>query len=292
MSSDARETPSGDALRFDTAVPPAEAAPTSCAACRAAIRAEYYEVQGSVVCPSCKDALVSSAGSRTGRAGRAVILGAGAAIAGAALYLAITVATHIEFGLIGIVVGYMVGAAVRAGTRNRGGRTYQLLAAVLTYFAISITHTAEYIGRKLEEKQQPAATSAGAPASDHAPADTATLAYTAVDSAGAPTAPSAATTGPATAASTAGDTTSRHENHERHGVASVGVILLGAAVLLTIAPIATGFADFPSNIIGLLILAFAVFQAWRMNAALVLRVSGPYRVSGAAPEAPRGEAGA
>jgi hypothetical protein len=57
------------------------------------------------------------------------------------------------------------------------------------------------------------------------------------------------------------------------------VLGVGALVLLAaIVPIAAGF----SNIIGLLIIGIAVFEAWKLNRRLRLTIAGPYRV-GAGP---------
>src|SRR5262249_59140123 len=59
-----------------------------------------------------------------------------AATVGAVIYYAFVRATGANWALIAIVVGFMVGGAVRKGTGNRGGRLYQLLAVFLTYSSI------------------------------------------------------------------------------------------------------------------------------------------------------------
>ena len=46
-------------------------------------------------------------------------------------------ATGYEIGLVAIVVGLLVGGAVRKGSGARGGWFYQLMAVALTYAAIS-----------------------------------------------------------------------------------------------------------------------------------------------------------
>jgi hypothetical protein len=53
----------------------------------------------------------------------------------------------------------------------------------------------------------------------------------------------------------------------------IGALMLLAALI----PILAGF----SNIIGLLIIGIAVFEAWKLNRKATLDVSGPYRVGGA-----------
>jgi len=61
----------------------------------------------------------------------------------------------------------------------------------------------------------------------------------------------------------------------------VGTVLLGIGALALLAaaiPILAGF----SNIIGLLIIGIAVFEAWKLNRRVVLKITGPYRVAGGA----------
>ena len=54
----------------------------------------------------------------------------------------------------------------------------------------------------------------------------------------------------------------------------IGALILLAALI----PIFSGF----SNIIGLLIIGIAVFEAWKLNRKATLNISGPYRVGGGA----------
>ena len=58
------------------------------------------------------------------RALRALLFGSIAAGLGAAIYYGVAVATNMEFGLIAIVVGLMVGKAVKTGSDGRGGWFY------------------------------------------------------------------------------------------------------------------------------------------------------------------------
>jgi hypothetical protein len=66
-----------------------------------------------------------------------------------------------EIGLISILVGFMVGAGVRKGSRHRGGWHYQLLAVILTYSAIAASYSAATLPqifaamREKEAKLQP-----------------------------------------------------------------------------------------------------------------------------------------
>ncbi len=70
---------------------------------------------------------------------RAIFFGLGAAIVGSVLYAAFTIATHIEIGYVALGVGYLIGKAMMVGSGDRGGRNYQIAAAILTYLAVSMT---------------------------------------------------------------------------------------------------------------------------------------------------------
>ena len=67
---------------------------------------------------------------------KAFLFGSIAATVGAAVYRMILFGTGWNIGLVAVVVGYMVGGAVRTGSGERGGRFYQFLAVFLTYSAI------------------------------------------------------------------------------------------------------------------------------------------------------------
>jgi len=128
-----------DDLQFDQAeyVTPAQAGPT-CGLCHQPIADAYYEIGGKVFCATCRGRIEESfqGGSRLGRVLKAFVFGTVAALAGGALYYAIIRTTGYNIGLISVLVGYMVGRAVRAGSANRGGLFYQFLAVFLTYSSI------------------------------------------------------------------------------------------------------------------------------------------------------------
>jgi hypothetical protein len=134
--------PATGALQFDTAEPSAAAATgRSCTACQRPIEGEYHMANMHVVCTPCRQALEAGPqGSRTGRIGRAILFGAGAALAGSILYFVVLAATGYEIGLIAILVGWMVGRAVSIGSHGRGGWLYQAVAIGLTYLAICTSY--------------------------------------------------------------------------------------------------------------------------------------------------------
>ena len=117
-------------LQFDrvvTASEPAVPAPASrpavnCEACGRAIPSAYFHVNGKTFCADCRS--VVEAVAKTPRELRtlliAALFGLGAGIAGAAIYYAVMAIAHLEIGIVAILIGYMVGHAVRRGASDRG----------------------------------------------------------------------------------------------------------------------------------------------------------------------------
>jgi len=133
-----------DELQFDRA-DYAAPQPLACRGCQAAIPVEYYAVNGQVLCRACADGLrprLGGTGSGMVRIGQAMLLGAGAALLGTAVYAGVMIFTNSEWALISIGIGWLVGQGVRKGSGNRGGWQYQVLAAFLTYTAICAAYAA------------------------------------------------------------------------------------------------------------------------------------------------------
>lgn len=132
--------PSVDALQFRRAQPivaAESAAARSCVACKQLISGEYFQVGNQVICPACAARI--EAGRLNAKPApllRAVIYGAGAALAGCLLY-AVVLAMGVQIGIVALAVGWMVGKAIRYASYGVGGRPQQILAIALTYFAIS-----------------------------------------------------------------------------------------------------------------------------------------------------------
>lgn len=139
-------------LQFDNAEyeqPPGSGA--TCIACKQPIIGEYFETHGRPLCPICKAAIDRELRGGLGivRFFRAFFGGLVGAIVGAGIYFAVAKLTGYELGLIAIVVGLVVGVGVRWGCGGRGGWLYQAMAMVLTYFAIIATH----VPKELEYKR-------------------------------------------------------------------------------------------------------------------------------------------
>lgn len=236
-----------------------------CAVCKAALWRTYYAVNGKTICEKCKMDLELSReeGSGIGRFLRASLYGIGAGLVGAGIWYGIRAATGMEIGLIAIVVGLMVGGAVRKGSNGRGGWRYQALAMFLTYGSIVSTYIPMIIeqfrqdGARKEEARKPAAAPAASPSSATAEEVPATAAP---DPTAKPSAPGAAASG--------------EEAPPTLGQALVGLALVAALVVAIAfaAPFLMGF----ENIIGLFIIAIGLYEAWKINRQVPLEITGPH----------------
>ena len=130
----------------------------TCSECKSPIVDRYYETSGRVVCEPCRVRIQQAyeGGSKVGRAARAPLLGGVAAAVAGAIYYGITKATDSNFGLVAVVVGLLIGGAVKAGSGGRGGLFYQLLALFLTYTTIgaSILPLAIEGAREQQQKEE------------------------------------------------------------------------------------------------------------------------------------------
>ncbi|HEY1341143.1 MAG TPA: hypothetical protein VGF59_26715 [Bryobacteraceae bacterium] len=144
-------------LQFQTAEPlPSAFAPSgkACVICKQPIVRQYYHAQGAVVCELCAQRIQSGQQAPPAVSlARAALYGAGAAIAGCILYATVAIVTGLEIGLIAIVVGVIVGKAVRRGSNGLGGRPQQILAVLLTYFAITTSYIPLFISQAMKNPQ-------------------------------------------------------------------------------------------------------------------------------------------
>jgi hypothetical protein len=195
---------------------------TPCAQCKQPIIQSYYEAGGHLICSQCRDALAAGAGTGRGRQFfRAFGAALAAAVGGAIVWWAVRTFIHIEAGLISIGIGIAVAKAIRWGTFGRGGRGYQILAVILTYFAVALNYTPDMYRQM--------------------------------------------TTG---------------ENAIQPSNILVGIVAGVAAFVIALAvPFLAGIG----NIIGIVIIAFGLFQAWKLTARREVTITGPFSVAPAAP---------
>ena len=185
----------------------------ACAACGEPITDVYFEANGKVVCPRCREAVAASqtGGSGVGRFVQATVLGTLGGLAGAVVWWAVRNLIGWQIGLIAILVGFLAGGGVRKGSQGRGGVGYQILAVLITYLCIAANYVPDFV---------------------------------------------------------------------RMGFARGGpALFVWADAVIT--AIALPFLRGVSGVLGLVIIGFALYQAWMMNKANPLAFNGPYRLAAA-----------
>jgi hypothetical protein len=208
---------------------------------------------------------------------RAAVYGLAASVLGAAIYYGVIALFNLEIGIVAILIGFMVGAAVRAGAKGGGGRRYQILAAGLTYLSVGMAYApVAYKGFVQARSDKIAARAARAPGAD----SSRLLAATSDDDAddAAADADDAADSVASPQAQRADASALPDPSVKRLGA---GVILLGLGATLLIIfvlPVMVVLGTLPSGIISALIIGFGIRQAWRMTAGTTLTITGPYKV--------------
>jgi hypothetical protein len=220
-----------DSLQFQK-VELADSRPT-CVSCKSTIQNSYFHLAGRTICPTCAELARASQG-RPGNTGvlRGFLFGLGAAVACAIGYAVISIATNLQFALIAILVGYLVGRAVRIGSGGLGGRRCQILAVVLTYLAITTSDIPLIIKGAREAAKKEEATKGPAPVQPAKPIAT-------------------------------------------PQVAIALVVLTGIAIASPFLQLADGV----SGILGAVILAVGLMQAWKQTKRDERLLMGPYTVS-------------
>lgn len=202
-------------LQFDQAEFP-EASTVTCSSCKVPVSGEYFTLNQQLLCGNCAQQIreiLDGKGSPAGRFLQAILFGTGAALLGTAVYAGVMILANSEWGIISIALGWLVGSAVRRGSKGRGGWRYQLLAAFLTYTSICAAYGVVIWSQAEVE----------------------------------------------------------------HSAS------LALAIVLTAYGIP--FMQGADNILGLLIIGFGVWRAWRMNQAIKVDITGPHSLA-AAPTSP------
>jgi hypothetical protein len=242
-SGESSPTPSNEGLQFEKA-DFAGSPGVTCVLCKQPIAGEYYQVNGQTVCGNCRPKVDSifTGGSKIGRMFKATGAGIVAGIGGFLVYWGVRAGTGYEIGLIAILVGWMVGVSVRWGAQRRGGLFYQLLAAALTYCSIASSYTPEILNGIRSGGGDPVEESA----TENRAGDNKKV-----------TAPAA-------------------KNEER-GAARAPFLfqLIIAFVISLAAPFLMG----TENLIGWIIIAVGLWEAWRLNKRVAIDISGPMTAS-------------
>lgn len=114
------------------------AGPGLCAQCKREIADYYYLHDTERVCVLCHADLAKKYSRRTTYSDYSVafLLGTLAALAGAALMYALLIFADSEILILSVGIGAAVGAAVRLGAGNGGGKPFQAMAVALAYFGL------------------------------------------------------------------------------------------------------------------------------------------------------------
>lgn len=249
-----------------------------CTHCGAQLRGSYHVVNEAVTCANCRYA--AEAKHDSGGFGRAFLFGAGAAVVGAIGYYVFVRATGMEWGLITAFVGIGVGQAVRAGSRARGGRKFQVLALVLAYLAMGGAYLPFGAQGFMEGMKNGRTAVETSPSAEHAATAAAPASGDLLSS------DSAAATAEESEASDPGTTPAAAPTPRKSAAAPKvggGIIALGVAVILVggvLALFAMPVIVAVTSPISGLIMCFALIRAWKQNAGVAteLRVAGPFRL--------------
>jgi hypothetical protein len=248
--------PAGN-LQFEKAEfggsPPARA----CAQCQKPIADEYFEVGGHMICRSC-----SAQFTRGGRLLPALGYGVGAALVGTLVWYAVIALFNMELGIIAIGIGLLVGMAVRKGSGGIGGAKFQALAMALTYLSITFSYVPLVLKGMAEGVKQ----------SEQASQDKSSSGGSLT---GKP--PSEQESAPAEKGAPQGD----------KGAPTFLGLALFCGLVFGLA-LASPFLAGAENIIGILIIGIALYEAWKLNRGV--RLQGPFRLA-ATPAPPAASAG-
>jgi hypothetical protein len=231
-----------------------------CAICGNAVSGEYYRINGRMACTRCAgEARAGQPLDSHAAFVRALLLGAGAAVAGMAVYATFTIVTGWYIGYLALAVGWFVAKAMMKGSGGMGGRRYQIAAVLLTYGAISVAAVPIGITYAIKHKHQAAERQQSQAQANPFPGDAgAQDAGADQDQAQAPpdAAPRRGLSPPMAL-----------------GQAIVGLILLGLA-----SPFLE-LSDPVHGVIGLVILFIGLRIAYQMTKARALDVDGPFPVT-------------
>jgi hypothetical protein len=230
MSSETEATsPEPEGLQFDHAEFENVEAPAAvvCLACKQPIVDHYYEINGTIVCETCRERIEGHLRGGSGflRFLKAIAYGTAASLAGAAIYFVVLHYLHIQAALVSILCGFMVGKAVHKASGGRGGWIYQILAILQTYLAIGVAYTASAVAAGAFDVQP------GQPAAQ----------------------------------------------------GEAGVIIV-KVIIVTISTVVSPILVAKEDLISLVIVIFALWEAWKFTRRARLVVTGPYRVGEAEPE--------
>jgi predicted lipid-binding transport protein (Tim44 family) len=226
-----------------------------CKSCHQAISGAYYRINGSLACERCTTQLQTQL-PKDNHASfvHALMFGIGAAVLGLIGYAAFSIITGIQIGYISLAVGWLIGKAMRTGSRGIGGLRYQIAAALFTYAAVSMAAIPIYLSQVNKLKA---------------------------------TKPPQAQTAPATPGASTGDSES-DESASSSGTAAATAhpkppinpfVAIGLLALLGLASPFLELQDPFHGVIGLIILFVGIRFAWQQTGAPKIDIVGPFQAA-------------
>ena len=240
--------PPVEQLQFRQAEPAeahGEAASRRCHSCKGAIFSTYYQAQGLDVCPLCAERLQSGQQAPPAHSlAKAALYGGGAALAGCAIYATVAIVTGLELALVAILIGVMVGKAIRHASHGLGGRPQQILAVALTYFAITTSYIPVFVYHaakdgKLSHQQALQKPDAQKP--------------------------------------------DAQKPNDPPKIMKLGVAIAAVLALASVAPFLELGSNIAGGLLSLLIIFFGLRQAWTLTGRRELLVTGPFSATVSAP---------
>jgi hypothetical protein len=230
-----------------------------CKSCNQAISGTYYRINGSLACDRCTTQLQTQLPKDSHAVFvRALMFGIGAAILGLIGYTAFTIITGIMIGYISLAVGWLIGKAMRTGSRGVGGRRYQIAAALFTYAAVSMAAIPIYFSQISKGQATKPPQVKTAPANPGAAADDAE--------------------GDDSTSSSGGTTQTRPAKPKMNFFMAIGVL-----ALIGLASPFLALQDLFHGAIGLIILFVGIRFAWQQTGAPKIDIVGPFQSRAPAP---------
>jgi hypothetical protein len=239
----------GGGLSFDKAAYEGEAAAgPRCSSCNKALGEQYWQWLAKPVCESCRANIMQTLkASQSKQAfGRAVLLGGLTSLGCGIAYAIFVGLTDIQAALVTIGIAFVVAKVLRRCSNGIGGRKYQVLAVVLTDAASAMGY-APALFNGMRESSAESAPANGSDASKTAKVPEAAM--------------------------------SSKADQEGASLGSI-VLALGALFAFLLAAPILAATEAP---LGLLIVGFGLWEAWKLTHGLPLELEGPFRVVAAAP---------
>ena len=219
--------------------------PDACAYCHRTLDGDYYRVNGNLACAPCATHAETLVPPDSHKAySRALLFGIVAAVVGCAAYATFVIVTDIMLAWAAIGVGFLVGWAMKKGSRGLGGRRYQVTAALLTYAAVAVSFIPVYLHSDMQKKA----------AEKQAQTDT-------------------AASGKSSGTESAGNDAAGKAQEPQMNLFLALLTLVGLGL---ISPFLLLASSFGSGLLNLLIVFIGVRYAWKHMAQPQVEIDGPF----------------